>query len=65
MYVPVDARGIADIYIDEMIALTVDVENSNNVQSLEQAKIMAIHCAARYKHVNEPIPREKWRQGQS
>ena len=25
--VPVDARGIADVYIDDMIALTVDVEN--------------------------------------
>ena len=45
--VPVDARGVADVYIDNTISLTVDVENSNNVQRLEQA----IHCAARDKHV--------------
>ena len=59
MDVPVDARGIADVYIDDTIALTVDVENSNNVQRLEQATLLDIHCAARDKHVNEPIPREE------
>ena len=32
--VPVDARGTADVYIDNTIALTVDVEDSNNVQRL-------------------------------
>ena len=57
--VPVDAKGIADVYIDNMIALTVDVENSNNVQRLEQATLLAIHCAARDKHVNELIPRNE------
>ena len=56
--VPVDARGIADVYIYDTIALTVDLENSNNVQRLEQETLLAMQCAARYKHVNEPIPRE-------
>ena len=58
MDVTVDARGIADVYIDNTIALTVDVENLNNVKRLEQANLLAIHCVARDKHVNEPIPRE-------
>ena len=55
--VPVDAKGIADIYIDDTIALMVDVENSNNIQRLEQSTLLAIHYAARDKHVNEPITR--------
>ena len=45
--VPVDARGIADVYIDDTIALTVDVENSNNVQRLKQATLLAKYCSAR------------------
>ena len=57
--VPVDARGTADVYIDDTIALTEDVEDSNNVQRLEQATLLAIHCAAREKHNDEPIPREE------
>ena len=41
--VPVDARGTSDVYIDNTITLTVDVEDSNNVQRLEQATVLAIH----------------------
>ena len=44
--VPVDARGTADVYIDNAITLTVDAKESNNVQRLEQATLLAIHCAA-------------------
>ena len=59
MDVPVDARGVEDVYIDDTIALTVDVENSNNIKRLKQATLLAIHCASRDKHVNETIPREE------
>ena len=44
--VPVDARGTEDVYIDDKIALTVEVEDSNNVQWLKQATLLAINCAA-------------------
>ena len=54
--VPVDARGIVDVYIDDTIDLTVDIENSNNVKRLEQETLLAIHCDARDKNVNDPIP---------
>ena len=57
--VPVDARGTADVYIDDTIALTVDVEDSNNVQRLKQETLLAIQCSAREKHKDEPIPREE------
>ena len=55
---PVDARGTADVYIDDIISLTVYAEDSDNVQRLDQATLLTIHCAAQEKHKNEPIPRE-------
>ena len=61
--VPVDARGTVDVYIDDTISLTVDVEESNNVQRIEQATLLAIHCAAREKHNDEPISREEMALG--
>ena len=57
--VPLDTRGTSDVYIDNTIALTLDVEDSNNVHRLEQATLLAIHCAVREKHNDEPIPREE------
>ena len=57
--VPVDTRGTEDVYIDDTIDLTVDVENSNNIQRIEQTTLLDIHCASRDKHVNEPITREE------
>ena len=47
--VPVNPRGIADVYIDDTVALTVDLEGSDNVARLEQSTLLAIHCAAREK----------------
>ena len=44
--VPVDTRGTEDVYIDDKIDLTVDIKDSNKVQRLEQATLLAIHCAA-------------------
>ena len=57
--VPVDARGTADVYIDDTISLTLYVGDSNNVQRLDQATLLAIHCAAREEYNNELIPREE------
>ena len=53
--VPVGTRGTADVYIDNTIVLTVDVENSNNFQRLYQATLLNIYCAAQEKHNYEPI----------
>ena len=41
--VPLDARGTSNVYIDDTISLTVDVEDSNNVQRLEQANLLDIY----------------------
>ena len=56
--VPVDARGIADVYIDDIIGLTIDIPGSNNATRLERAILLALHTAARPVHPDEPIPRE-------
>ena len=55
----VDTRGIADVYIDDTIALQVDVEDSNNDKRIEQTTLLAIHCSAQEKHNDEPIQREE------
>ena len=44
--VPVDSRGTADVYIENKTYLTVDIKDSNNVQQLEQATLLVVHCAA-------------------
>ena len=57
--VPVDPKGIADVYIDDTIALGVDMHDSDYSLRLENAILLAIHTAARPIHAKEPIPREE------
>ena len=40
--VPVNPRGVRDIYIDDTVDLTVDIEESNNITWLERAPLLAI-----------------------
>ena len=37
----------------------MDIKDSNNVQWVEKATLLAIHCAAREKHNDEPISRKE------
>ena len=48
--VPVDSKGIADVYIDDTIALGVDMHDSDNSLRLENAIFLVIHTAARPIH---------------
>ena len=57
--VPVDPRGMVDVYIDNTIGLTVDLPGTDNVTRLERATLLAIHVVARQKHLSEPILREE------
>ena len=57
--VPVDPKGIAEVYIDDTIALGVDMHDSDNSLRLENEILLAIHTAARPIHAEEPIPREE------
>jgi hypothetical protein len=44
--VPVNPRGVTDVYIDDTVGLTVDLEDSDNIIRLERAPLLAIHAAA-------------------
>ena len=56
--VPVDPRGINEVYIDDNIGLSVDIPGSGNAKRIERAALLAIYTAARALSPNEPIPRE-------
>ncbi len=56
--IPVDPRGTHDVYIDNIIGLTVDIPGSNNVTHGQAAALLAIDATARTNHPDKPIPRE-------
>jgi hypothetical protein len=56
--IPVDPRGQAVVYIDDIIAQSVDLSGTNNTNHLVRA-LLAIHATARPRHDKEPIPREE------
>ncbi len=56
--IPVDPRGTHDVYIDDIIGLTVDIPGSNNVARGQAAALLAIDATARPNHPDEPIPHE-------
>ncbi len=53
--IPVDARGMGDLYIDNLIQATVIIEGTDNAIRCERATPLAIDPGARPKHANEPI----------
>jgi hypothetical protein len=55
---PVDPRGSYDVYIDDIVGLTVNIPGSNNVARGQAAALLVIEATARPLHPNEPIPRE-------
>ncbi len=66
--IPVDPRGIGDVYIDDLIQATVVIEGTNNAIRCEHATLLAIDTCAHSKHPNEPIPRkdiEAWNKLQA
>ena len=57
--IPVDPRGTSDVYIDDLINLTVLEDGSRNDIRIARAALLAIHTTARPLHPEEPIPREE------
>ncbi len=54
-----NSRGAHDIYIDDMIPLTVDIPGTDNLARCATARLLAIHATAQAKHPDEPILREE------
>jgi hypothetical protein len=55
--IPVNARGIVDVYIDNFIGLTIDVNNTNNATQLEQAPLLGLTVVSREVSPIKPLPR--------
>jgi hypothetical protein len=56
--IPVGPRGIHDVYIDNIIGLTVNIPGSNYVACGQAAALLAIDTTARPNHPKEPLPCE-------
>ena len=54
--IPVDARGIVDLYIDDFIGLTVDLNNTDNATRLERAPLLGLTAVSREVSPFEPLP---------
>ena len=56
--IPIDPRGTADDYIDDIVSLTVEVEGTDNLVRCDRAPLLGTDTLARPRDLNEPIPRE-------
>ena len=56
--IPINPKGMVDVYIDDTVGLTVDIPGSGNDTRLERAILLEIHSVARELHRDEPIPRK-------
>ncbi len=56
--IPVNPRGITDVYIDDFILLAVDIKGTDNLQRCDHAPLLAFDSCSRPLDENEPIPRE-------
>jgi hypothetical protein len=56
--IPINERGIYDLYLDDIIGLSLDMPGTNNLERSAGAHLLAIAATARPSHDNEPIPRE-------
>jgi hypothetical protein len=56
--IPVDPRRIHNVYIDDIIGLTVNIPGSDYVARGQAAALLAIDTTAQPNHPKEPIPRE-------
>ena len=56
--IPINPRGLYDVYINDVILLTVNIPGTDNIAHGQSASLLAIVTTARPNHPNEPIPRE-------
>ncbi len=56
--IPINPRGSHDVYIDDVILLTVDIPGTDNAARGQSASLLAIDATACLNHPNKPIPRK-------
>ena len=50
--------GSHDLYIDDIVGLTIDISGTNHVACGQATALLTIETTARSNHPNEPIPQE-------
>ena len=45
------------MYIDDLIGLTIDLPDTNNIKRADQAPLLAVHACSQPNHPNKPIRR--------
>ena len=56
--IPIDPIGTTDVYIDDLVSLTVDVKGTDNLVRCDRAPLLGIDTLSRPLDLNEPMPRE-------
>jgi hypothetical protein len=56
--IQVDPRGTNDVYVDDIIPLTVGQPGTDNTARCASAALLAIHATTRESHQDDPSPRE-------
>ena len=56
--IPINPRGLHNIYIDDVILLMVDIPGTNNITRGQSASLLAINATAWPNHPGKPISRE-------
>jgi hypothetical protein len=54
--IPIDPCGTHDIYIDDIIAINIDILGLNNAECGQIAALLTIDTTACRSHPKEPIP---------
>ena len=57
--IPINHRGMHDLYLDDIIALSLNIPGTNNLERCAGAHLLAIAATSRPSHSNKPIPREE------
>ncbi len=53
--IPIDSRGTSDIYINNLVSLTVEIEGTDNLVRSDCTPLLAFDICARPLDPNEPI----------
>ena len=56
--IPINPQGMHDIYIDDIISLTVGISGTNHVTCTQAAALLTIDATARPNHPEEHTPRK-------
>ena len=56
--IEIDPRGMNDVYIDDVVSLTVKIEGTDNLIRCERAPLLMFDTCSRPLADDEPIPRE-------